>query len=299
MISPPYLKQKDSVAIVCMAGKTTRNSVQPAIEILESWGLEVIVGNSVGAVDGVFGGSDLIRKNDFQKQLDNPTIKAVFSARGGYGSTRILDEINWKKFKKSPKWVIGFSDITAVISQINNIGIEAIHGPMPKMFDNKGIEYSLESLKKMLFGEKIKYEFQPNISNKTGKVKGEIIGGNLCILAHSIGSKSEIDAKGKILFIEDISEYYYNIDRMLVQLKRAGKLEHLAGLMVGHFTDCKDTDNPFDKSIEEIVLEQSKGYDFPIAFGIPIGHEPANWPIICGRKVEFVVTDELVDLQFL
>jgi muramoyltetrapeptide carboxypeptidase len=298
LVTPPFLQKNDKVAIICMAGKTTLQTIEAAIGILEQWGLQVIVGETVGAVDGVFGGSDELRKNDFQKYLDDPEICAIFSARGGYGSTRILDEIVWQKFKKNPNWILGFSDITAVISQINNIGIEAIHGPMPKLFGNPGAEKSLEYLKKILFGKPIEYKIKPDKNNKIGQAIAEIVGGNLCMLAHSIGSKSAVNTKNKILFIEDVSEYYYNIDRMLLQLKRAGKFENLKGLIVGHFTDCKDNDNPFDKSIEEIVLDQTKEYDFPIAFGFPVGHENENWPIICGREVSFVLNEKEVSLKF-
>jgi muramoyltetrapeptide carboxypeptidase len=298
MISPPYLQKNDTVAIICMAGKTSVESIKPAIEILKKWGLSVVVGESVGAVDGVFGGSDSLRKNDFQKQLNDPKIKAIFSARGGYGSTRFLDDINWRKFKKNPKWVVGFSDITAVVSQINNIGIEAIHGPMPKMFANVGAEKSLEYLRKTLFGNEITYKAKINANNKLGKATAEIVGGNLCILAHTIGSKSEINTDGKILFLEDISEYYYNIDRMLLQLKRAGKLKKLAGLIIGHFTDCKDGDNPYDQTVEQIVTHQTQEFDFPIAFGFDIGHENSNWTIVCGRKAELVVNEMQVSLDF-
>lgn len=298
MITPPFLQKKDKVAIMCMAGKTSLSTIQTAIKILESWGLQVLVGETVGAVDGVFGGTDILRKNEFQNLLNNPEIKAIFSARGGYGSTRFLDEISWRKFKKNPKWVIGFSDITSVITQINNIGIEAIHGPMPKMFGNLGSEKSLDYLKKILFGQIIEYKIKPNKNNKIGQTKAEIVGGNLCMLAHSIGSKSEVNTENKILFIEDISEYYYNIDRMLLQLKRAGKFNKLKGLIVGHFTNCKDSDNPFDKTIEEIVLDQTKEFDFPIAFDVPIGHENENWPIISGREIDFVVGEKGVSLRF-
>lgn len=298
MLSPPYLQKGDTVAIICMAGKTNVSTIEAAKEIMQGWGLQVIVGETVGAVHGVFGGDDILRKNDFQKYLNDPKIKAIFSARGGYGSTRMVDDISWAKFKKNPKWIVGFSDITAVISKINNLGFEAIHGPMPKMFGNKGGEKSVSLLKKTLFGEKISYTIKSRAGNKTGTAKAEIVGGNLCMLAHSIGSKSEINTKGKILFIEDISEYYYNIDRMLLQLKRAGKFKNLKGLIVGHFTDCKDSDNPFDRSIEEIVLDQTKGYKFPIAFGFPVGHENDNWPIICGREVSIFVEEKQVTLEF-
>lgn len=298
LITPKYLQKNDKVAIICMAGKTTLQTIETAVDILERWSLQVIVGETVGSFDGVFGGSDNLRKKDFQKYLDDPEIKAIFSARGGYGSTRILDEIVWRKFKKNPKWIVGFSDITAVITQINNIGIEAIHGPMPKLFGNKGAEKSVDYLKKIMFGKPIEYNIKPDKNNKIGKVKAEIVGGNLCMLAHSIGSKSAINTENRILFIEDVSEYYYNIDRMLLQLKRAGKFENLKGIIVGNFTDCKDNDNPFDKSIEEIVLDQTKGYDFPIAFGFPAGHENENWPFISGRETEFIVNEKEVILRF-
>jgi muramoyltetrapeptide carboxypeptidase len=304
MIAPPNLKANDKIAIVCMAGKTTLENIQPGIDLLTGWGLQVIVGQTVGAVDGVFGGDDILRKKDFQKHLNDPEIKAIFSARGGYGSTRFLDKISWPKFKKNPKWVIGFSDITAVLCNINNLGIEAIHGPMPKMIKNIGGEYSAEQLRKLLFGFEISYAAVSNNYNKSGSANAQIVGGNLCLLAHSIGSKSEINTNGKILFIEDISEYFYNIDRMILQLKRAGKFKNLKGLIVGHFTDCTDSDNPFaannplEKTIADIIHNHTKEFDFPIAFGIPIGHEAENWPIPCGRQVEFVVNPLQVLLDF-
>jgi muramoyltetrapeptide carboxypeptidase len=298
MISPKYLKKNDKVAIICMAGKTTLESIRSAIKILEEWGLEVIVGESVGAEDGVFGGNDALRKNDFQQYLDDVNISAIFSARGGYGSTRFLDKINWEIFRQNPKWVCGFSDITAVISTINGLGVEAIHGSMPKLFDIKGGKKALYLLKKALFGEKLKYKYPGNFANKTGRIKAEIVGGNLCILAHCIGSKSELESDGKILFLEDVSEYYYNIDRMLLQLKRAGKLDNLAGLIIGHFTDCKDNDNPFGQTVQEIVAHHTQEYNYPVAYGFPVGHEPDNWPIICGRKTELVVGKEELHLSF-
>lgn len=298
MISPKYLKKNDKVAIICMAGKTTTESIRPAIKILENWGLEVIVGETVGAEDGVFGGNDTLRKNDFQKYLDDVHISAIFSARGGYGSTRFLDKINWEKFKESPKWVVGFSDITAVISAINGFGVEAIHGPMPKLFDIKGGKKTLKLLRKALFGEKLTYKHLGDPANITGRATAEIVGGNLCILAHNIGSKSELNTDGKILFLEDVSEYYYNLDRMLLQLKRAGKLDNLAGLIIGHFTDCKDNDNPFGQTVQQIAAHHTQEFNYPIAYGFPVGHEPENWPIICGRKTTLIVGKEELVLVF-
>jgi muramoyltetrapeptide carboxypeptidase len=304
MTTPPYLKINDKVAIICMAGKAKLETIQPGIDLLTSWGLEVVVGETVGAEDGVFGGDDHLRKKDFQKQINDPEIKAVFSARGGYGSTRFLDKISWSKFKKNPKWVIGFSDITAVLCKINNLGIEAIHGPMPKMLAIEAGKYSATELRKTLFGFETTYAAKLNKYNRNGIANAQIVGGNLCLLAHSIGSKSEINTDGKILFIEDISEYFYNIDRMILQLKRAGKFKNLKGLIVGHFTDCTDSDNPFaannplEKTIADIIINHTKEFDFPIAFGIPIGHEAENWPIPCGRQVEFVVNPLQVLLDF-
>jgi len=297
LISPPFLKKGDKVAIVALASKLNPDDIQSAINLMqENWGVEVIVGESVAASYFNFAGTDEIRLKDFQQNIDNQEIKAVFSARGGYGSSRIIDAVDFTEFKKNPKWVIGFSDITAVHGQLQVMGFQSLHAPMPKTFMR---DYdSVQKLESFLFGRDIDYTITSKPSNKIGVGEGQIVGGNLCILAHLIGSKSEVDTDGKILFIEDISEYLYNIDRMMVQLKRVGKLENLAGLIVGDFSDVKENDEPFGKTFYEIIAEHTAEYNYPICFDFPVGHEAINWTIPCGRFASLRIDNELVRLDF-
>lgn len=288
LIAPPSLQKGDKVAIVALASKLNPDDIQPAIQYMQdNWGLEVVVGESVGASYFGFAGTDEIRAGDFQKMLDDTSIKAIFSARGGYGSSRIIDTIDFTIFKQHPKWVIGFSDITAVHSHIQSLGFQSLHAPMPKTFMKD--DYSLETLKTFLFGRNQRYEISGDDLDKSGTVEGQITGGNLCLLAHLIGSPSDISWDGKILFIEDVSEYLYNIDRMMIQLKRAGKLRNLKGLIAGSFTDSKENDEPFGKTPYEIIAEHLAEYDYPVAYGLPAGHYIANWAIPCGRVVRLEV----------
>lgn len=290
LISPKPLQKGDKVGIVALASKLNFEDILPAIDILEKqWGLKVVVGNSVKSAHFNFAGTDEVRANDFQQMLDDESIKAIFSARGGYGSSRFIDRIDFTKFQQSPKWVIGFSDITAVHCQIQTLGFQSLHAPMPKTFfkDLKSLEY----LRQLLFGESLQYNVDSHEMNRLGRAEGQIIGGNLCLLAHLIGSVSDLDTTGKILFIEDIGEYLYNIDRMMVQMKRAEKFKNLAGLVVGDFSDIRENDEPFGKTAYEIIAEHTADYNFPIAFGFPIGHEAVNYPVACGRFSTLKVTN--------
>ena len=296
MIRPPSLQKGDTVGIVALACKVEIEAIKPAIAILESWGLCVVLGKSLFAAYHQFAGDDATRQEDFQLMLDSQDIKAVFSARGGYGSSRILDEINFDTFLKSPKWVVGFSDITAVHGQIHQLGVESLHGTMPKLFAQDGGEFALESLRKILFGQALSYQIAGNTANRLGEAKGTLIGGNLCLITHLLGSETELDTDGKILFLEDISEYLYAIDRLMVQLKRANKLSGLKGLIVGHFSDSKDNAVPFGKTPNQIIAEHVAAYNYPVCYGFPVGHEPDNWAMPCGRTVNLVVGTEGVSL---
>lgn len=295
-LAPAALQKNDQVAIMCMAGKTKAHTIAAAVEILEKWGLKVHISQTIGAEEGSLGGTDALRRSELQKYLDDPAIKAIFSARGGYGSTRILDDIDFSTFKVKPKWLVGFSDITAVLAHVNGLGYQAIHGPMPKLFAAKGATKAVKLLKDALWGGNLQYDLKNNEHNILGRAEAPLCGGNLCILAHCVGSASELDTEGKILFIEDVGEYYYNIDRMLVQLKRAKKLQKLAGLLVGQFTDMTEGDNPFGKSLEQIILQHCGSYGYPIAFGFPAGHEADNRPLIMGGLATFSVTKDAVTL---
>jgi muramoyltetrapeptide carboxypeptidase len=295
MICPPYLKKGDTVAITAPASIVKRDAVEMGIAQLKKWGLNVIIGETVGNAYHNFSGTDELRRTELQGFLNNPNVHCIIAARGGYGVSRILDDLDFTSFCKSPKWIVGFSDLTALISQINTLNIAAIHGPMVKTFSFDKTSNSY--LKNILFGENLKpYTLKPSKYNRIGNATGQAIGGNLCLLNHLIGTKSEINFEGKILFIEDISEYYYAIDRYLVQLKRAGKIKNLAGLVVGNFSDFKNQDIPFGKSIEEITLDHCSEYTFPIAFGFNFGHEKANYPIVMGGEVKLEVSDKGVVL---
>ncbi|AFK01896.1 peptidase U61 LD-carboxypeptidase A [Emticicia oligotrophica DSM 17448] len=297
LFEPSSLQKGDKVAIVAMASKLDPIDIKAAINLMQvNWGVEVLVGESVSAAYFNFAGTDEIRLRDFQFYLDNPEVKAIFSARGGYGSSRIIDAVDFSKFKQNPKWIIGFSDITTVHAQIQAMGFQSIHGPMPKTFMRN--YDSVETLKDVLFGNEIAYKIPSKSHNRLGSGKGQLVGGNLCMLAHLIGSPSDLDTDGKILFIEDISEYLYNIDRMMIQLKRAGKLKNLAGLIVGDFSDLKENDEPFGKNVQEIIAEHTSAYNYPICYDFPTGHEAINWAIPCGRVADFVVDEEEVSLIF-
>jgi len=297
LISPPSLQKRDKVAIVALASKLNPEDIRSAINLMqEHWGLEVIVGDSVSASYFNFAGTDEIRLVDFQQQLDNQEIKAIFSARGGYGSSRIIDDVDFSTFKKTPKWIVGFSDITVVHCHLQSMGFQSLHAPMPKTFGRDSD--SVKKLEAFLFGGNIEYKIPSKKINKQGVGVGQIVGGNLCILAHLTGSVSDLNTDGKILFIEDITEYLYNIDRMIIQLKRAGKLANLAGLIVGNFTDIKENDQPFGKNIYEIIAEHSADYDYPICYDFPVGHESVNWAIPCGRMATLSIDSQAVTLSF-
>jgi muramoyltetrapeptide carboxypeptidase len=294
---PNPLKKGDTIGLLALASKVDFELLKPAIELMENdWGLKVILGESLTSEYHQFAGNDAVRANDFQLMLDNPEVKAIFSARGGYGSSRFLDKIDFTAFQKSPKWVIGFSDITAVHCHIHTLNIESLHATMPKLFLQEGGEESLESLRKMLFEEDFSYQILPHEMNRVGVGEGQLIGGNLAILVHVIGSKSDISYENKILFIEDINEYLYNIDRMMIQLKRSGKLQNLAGLIVGSFSDFLDNEVPFGKTAYEIIQEAVAEYNFPICYNFPVGHEPDNWAMPCGRNVILKVENDNVSL---
>jgi len=283
--TPPYLKSGDTIGLVCPAGYMPIEKVQSCISTLQKWGYHVSTGNTVGSSsENYFSGTDEERLDDLQQMMDDDGVHAILCARGGYGLTRILDKINFKKFKEHPKWIIGFSDVTILHSHIySNYGISTIHAPMAGAFNDPEPENKfLVSLHKVLEGRKISYQTDVHPFNRKGEAVGELVGGNLAMLAHAIGTDSDIKTKGKILFIEDVGEYLYNIDRMMYQLKRADKFKKLGGLIVGGFTDIKDTDRPFGKTAEEIIREAVNDYDFPVCFGFPVSHEKENYALKIG-----------------
>lgn len=295
---PPYLKKGDKIAITCPAKKLP-NPMTDAIKLLQSWGLEVILGDTVTASYHQFAGDDAFRAKDLQRFIDDDSIKAIIAARGGYGTVRMIDMVDFSRFAQNPKWVVGFSDITLLHSHLfTNFNAPSIHGQMPMNIPDASAR-SLDTLRKALFGEEISYQIKPNALNRIGEAEGLLIGGNLSILLSASGSVSDMDYAGKILFIEDIGEYLYAIDRMLRTLKRAGKLQHLKGLIVGGFTDIKDNDIPFGQTVPEIVLDVVKDYDYPVCFDFPAGHVPDNCSLVLGKILGLSVTHDYATLKYL
>ena len=297
MKQPEFLKKGDRVAIVCTARKFTREDAQPAIDLLESWELQAVLGNTIGLDNHQLGGSDEERAADLQKMMDDPEIKAIWIARGGYGTVRIIDRIDFSNFIKNPKWMIGFSDITVLHSHLNTLGVQSIHGMMPFSVPTTA-EISKETLHNALFGKSTNYTISSSPQNKTGVGKGALVGGNLSIIYSLLGSKSSIDTKGKILFLEDLDEYLYHIDRMFYNLKRNGYFEHLNGLIIGGMTDMHDNSIPFGYDAQQIILEICKEYDFPICFDFPAGHLTENRALIFGKNVTLDVSKNNVTLNF-
>jgi len=289
MTTPSFLKKGDKIGIVACARKISKEELQPAVGQLKSWGLEVVFGKNLFNADHQFSGTDAERAEDLQSMLDDSSVKAVISARGGYGTVRIIDKIYFTAFRKHPKWVIGYSDITVLHSHIYNLGIETLHATMPINF--KVNAEATETLHKALFGEKLSYEVEKHALNRTGIAEAELIGGNLSLLYALTGSSSDIDTKGKILFIEDLDEYLYHIDRMMINLRRSGKLAGLAGLIVGGMSGMKDNAVPFGKTAEEIIMDAVKEYDFPVCFSFPAGHIDRNLALIIGRKIKLEVNE--------
>lgn len=289
MIIPPYLKKGDTIAIVATARKNVEDNLQPAIEWLHNWGLEVVIGKTIGLDKNQLAGTDEERASDFQTMMDNPNIKAIWCVRGGYGTVRMIDLLDFTKFKQSPKWVIGFSDVTVLHSHLNNLGFASIHGIMPVSV--KATEEAKESLRKALFGEPLEYTVPCEPMNRYGSAKGELVGGNLSILYSLLGSSSAIDCTDKILFIEDLDEYLYHIDRMLMNLKRNGCLESLKGIIVGGMTKMHDNEIPWGKNVLEIIDDVTKTYHIPVIYNFPAGHSADNHALVLGKQIYLDVTD--------
>ncbi|WP_448700386.1 LD-carboxypeptidase [Mucilaginibacter sp. AW1-3] len=287
---PPYLQPGDTIGITSPAGYISLNEIQPAVQLMESWGFKVLTGTSVGKKDFTYGGTDEERLTDLQQMLDNPDIKAIMCARGGYGVVRIIDRLNFKQFKKHPKWVIGFSDITVLHCHINrNLGIATLHSKMCNSFPDDWTKAepiqitTILSIKQALTGEDMKYQSPTSTSNRPGKAEGALVGGNLSMITTLSGTPSDQETKGKILFVEDTGEYLYSIDRMFWNLKRTGKLDKLAGLIIGGFKLKPDEPgDEFGKTVYEIVMEKVKEYDYPVCFDFPVGHQRSNFALKCG-----------------
>jgi muramoyltetrapeptide carboxypeptidase len=297
MITPGFLQKGDTVGILATARKIDLATLQPGIKLLESWGLHVVIGKTIGKEDHQLAGADWQRATDFQEMLDNPKIKAIWAAKGGYGTVRIIGRIDFTNFKKKPKWIIGFSDMTVLHSHINNMGIETIHAMMA-ISTKTATPEAIETFRKSLFGAQLEYHIAPHPYNKNGKAEGELVGGNLSVLYSILGSKSEIDYKGKILFIEDLDEYLYHIDRMMMNLKRNGYFDGLKAMVIGGMTEMKDNDIPWGKDALQIIQDVLKDYDFPVIYNFPAGHIKDNRAMILGKTISIEVNDKESSIKF-
>lgn len=302
LIRPPYLKAGDTVAIVAPSGilKNREREVQQAVDLLKSWELNAVVGKHVFSKANHFAGTEDERCADMQNAMDDPTISAIWCARGGYGTVRILDRLDYTKLKKNPKWIIGYSDITALHNQLHNEGFQSLHALMCVSLtkDLTEIESSIETFKAALFGNPKDYSLNGSSYNKEGDTSGELVGGNLTMLHTMLGSKESIDTSGKILFIEEIGEYKYHIDRMLQSMKRAGYFDNLNGLVVGDMSKLRKNTTLWGTSIEQLILDALEEYNFPIAFNMPAGHEKDNRALVLGNTVELRVSKAKSSIVF-
>ncbi|MBD2770104.1 LD-carboxypeptidase [Hymenobacter sp. BT664] len=290
ILFPPALRPGQRVALVSPARKISAAELAPAIATLTAWGLEVVLGESIAGSHHQFAGDDDLRRRDFQRQLDDPTIRAILCARGGYGAGRIVDGLDFSRFTEQPKWVAGFSDITVLNCHLLRLGYASIHGVMPVLFHQEGGEMALESLRRVLFGEATQpLAVLPQRLNRPGTATGPLVGGNLSLLHTITGTASQARFDGHILFLEDLDEYLYHIDRMMLHLHRSGQLAGLAGLVVGHFSQMRDNSVPFGSTAEEIIDSYARRYHFPVGYGFPVGHEAANISLVVGAEAELMV----------
>ncbi len=294
--TPPYLQKGDTIGIVCPAGAMPAAKAETCINVLKKWGYKVKVGITLGHEYNYFSGTDQERLTDVQTMLDDTEVKAILCGRGGYGTNRFIDAIDWKAFKKSPKWIIGFSDITVLHSYIfTKLKMASLHAPMAAAFNDEGFKnIYVQSLKNALDGKPGLYKTTGHHFNRKGAASGQLVGGNLSLLAHQVGTASDIDTKGNILFIEDVGEYLYNVDRMMIQLQRSGKLSGLKALIVGGFSDMKDTTTPFGQTVEELIWDKVKAYNYPVCFHFPVSHDKENFALKVGGEYELTVGKNVV-----
>jgi muramoyltetrapeptide carboxypeptidase len=302
MKQPPFLQKGDTIALTCPAGYMAAEKAAACIKTLTNWGYNVLVGKTVGSNSAnYFSGTATQRLDELQAMLDATEIKAILCARGGYGTTHVVDQLDFSSFRKNPKWIIGFSDITVLHAHINtHCKTATLHAPMAGAFNNHGFRNQyVRSLKQALEGVPSRYECKPHAFNQSGLAEGELVGGNLALLAHLVGTTSMYKTKNKILFLEDVGEQLYNVERMMLQLQRSGHLAQLAGLLLGGFTDMKDTERPFGKSVNRLLHDLSKQYNFPVCFHFPVSHETRNVALKVGVAHRLSVNEQSVQLSEL
>ena len=298
MRQPRYLSPGDTVAVVATARSVDHNAMEDAVKYLRHWGFNVLLGKSIGPVHHQFAGTDQARTEDLQWAIDHPDIKAIWCARGGYGTIRIIDALDFSALERHPKWVVGYSDITVLHNHLHGMNWATLHAQMPLELGAK-TPLTATSIREALTGQPyhINYANQ-GIHTRVGKAEAMVVGGNLSILYSLCGSSSSIDTQGKILFIEDLDEYLYHIDRMMMSLKRNGMLSGLAGLVVGGFTDMKDHSIPFGGQAMDIIWSAVKNYDYPVSFGAPMGHLPDNRALPLGVPCLLEVSLQSTSLAF-
>jgi muramoyltetrapeptide carboxypeptidase len=296
MIIPNYLKKGDEIIIIATARKISEVEIKEAINIIQKNGFKVLLGPHIYEIENQFAGKDEFRIHDLQWALNHSTAKAIFIARGGYGTVRLIEHVNFIEFKKKPKWLVGYSDITVLHNAIHASGISTLHATMPLNFTKN--EEATNMLFDFLIGQTKSISIESHTLNKNGISNATIVGGNLSLLYSLSGTPFDLDTKNKILFIEDLDEYLYHIDRMMMQLKLSGKLKNLAGLIVGGMTDMKDNSIPFGKTAEEIMIEAVKEYDYPVCLNFPAGHLDKNLPIIFGKKASLLVNSNQTTLNY-
>lgn len=300
MVIPPYLKKNDTIGIVCPSGFMPMDKAKICIATLQQWGFRVKIGKTLGHQFHYFSGTDEERIDDLQRMLNDQEVKAILCGRGGYGLSRIIDGVDFSPLKKNPKWVIGYSDITLLHCHLNKkIRLASMHAPMAGAFNDGVNNIYVQSLKRALLGKVSAYKIRSHELNRTGRAEGQLIGGNLSLLVNSIGSVSEPEVKNKILFIEEVGEYIYAADRMLQQIRRAGWFGRIAALVIGSFSEMKDTALPFGKNIYEVIKDITGLYDFPVAFGFPVGHTQENVALKCGVDYQLSVGAKSVELKNL
>jgi muramoyltetrapeptide carboxypeptidase len=301
ILIPPYLQEGDTIGIVCPAGYMPHEKAETCINVLQEWSFKVKIGKTLGNQFNYFSGTDEERLTDLQKMIDDEEVKSILCARGGYGLSRIIDDIDFKRFEKNPKWIIGYSDITILHAHIyTKYKTASMHSPMAAAFNNGGAENEfVQSLREAITGELYNYSGDGNFLNRKGLAQGELIGGNLSLIIHLIGTVSDFDTRNKILFLEDVGEYLYNIDRMMMQLKRTGKLEELSALIIGGFTELKDTTIPFGQDVYDLIFDKIKEYDYPVCFDFPVSHTDRNYALKIGVKHQLSVTEREVILKEL
>jgi len=299
MIKPQNLHKGDTIAIVAPAGFLKSDELlKVGMALAKKWGLQIKLGKNLLKKDGHFAGTDTKRLSDLQEVLDNASVKAIWCARGGYGTNRIIDQLDFATFKKQPKWVIGYSDITLLLNHINNLGVESLHAMMATSQKSLVNNLAVLSLEKVLFGKSLNYEIPSNKNNILGQAKGILVGGNLSLLAASLGTTSASNTKDAILFIEEIGEYQYRLDRMLYSLKRNGFFDRCRGILIGGMTDIPSNDPDFGKTTEQLILDVIGRSDIPIIFDVPAGHINQNCALILGRKVHISASKNMSYLKF-